>query len=86
MINIYKYTHNTNGSDPYWFQRRGELIAQAEQEGQKVNIFWTLYVADNHWKDIMTLIDVPYGATPEMKCKAVHDNPHILDFYFLCKV
>ena len=30
---IYKYTPNITGSDPYWFQRRWELTAQANQEG-----------------------------------------------------
>ena len=45
---IYKYTANISGSDPYWFQRRRELIHQAEQEGLKGTLFWTFSAADNH--------------------------------------
>ena len=84
--NIYKYTSNISGSDPYWFQRRRELIAQAEQEGLKGTLFWTLSAADNHWKDIMKLLDVPEHASPEVKRQAVRRNPHIVDFYFCRRV
>jgi len=36
---IYKYIANIYGSDPYWFQRRRELMAQAEQEGLRGTLF-----------------------------------------------
>jgi len=39
--NIYKYTANIHGNDPYWFQRRREIMAQAEQEGLRGTLFWT---------------------------------------------
>jgi hypothetical protein len=86
MQNIYKYTSNISGSDPYWFQRRRELTAQAEQEGLKGTLFWTLSAADNHWRDIMNLLDVPADASPHVKRLAVQKNPHIVDFYFCRRV
>ena len=30
--NIYKYPSNITGSEPYWFQCRREIFAQAEHE------------------------------------------------------
>ena len=42
---IYKYTANITGSDPYWFQRRREMIAQANQEGLSGTLFWTFSAA-----------------------------------------
>ena len=64
MQNIYKYTSNITGSDTYWFQSRRESISQAEQEGLKGTLSWTLSAADNHWKDLMTPLDFLDGATP----------------------
>ena len=86
LQSIYKYTSNITGSDPYWFQRRRELIAQAEQEGLKGTLFWTLSAADNHWKDLMKLLDVPQGSNIQTRCQAVRNNPHIVDYFFCRRV
>ena len=59
---IYKYTSNVTGSDPFWFQRRRELVAQSDQEGLEGTIFWTFSAADNHWRNLMKLLDVPEDA------------------------
>ena len=52
--NIYKYTSNISGSDPYWFRQRRELISQLEKEGLQGTLLSSLSASDNHWKDIMS--------------------------------
>ena len=84
--NIYKYTLNITGGDPYWFQRRRELIAQAEQEGLKGNMFWNFSATDNYWRYLMKLLYVPEHASPEVKFQAVRKHRHIVDFFFCRRV
>ena len=79
---IYKYTSNITGSDPFWFQRRRELVAQCDQEGLEGTIFWIFSVADNHWRNLMKLLDVPEDAPIHTRRKAVQKNPHIVGWYF----
>ena len=84
--NIYKYTSNFTGSEHYCFQRRREPIAQAEQEVPKGTLFWTFSDANNHWRYIMKIIDVPEHVSPEVKRQSVRRHPHIVDFFFCIRV
>ena len=73
---IYKYTANISGSDPFWYQRRRELIAQSNQEGAGT-IFFTFSAADHHWHELMPLLDLPLNAAYEERRKAVLAHPHL---------
>jgi len=84
--NIYKYTANIHGSDPYWFQRRRELMAQAEQQRLRGTLFWTFSAADNHWKDLMAILGVPEDAGIAVRRKVVNQNPHVVNFYFCRRI
>ena len=83
---IYKYVPNITGSDPYWFTRRRELIAQENQEGLSGTLFFTFSAADNHWRKLMELLDVPENAPIEVRRDAVRRNPHIVDNFFCCRI
>ena len=83
---IYKYTANVTGSDPYWFSRRRELTAQANQEGLAGVMFFTLSAADNHWQPLMRLLNVADDAPIAVRKKAVMENPHVVSFYFCRRV
>ena len=83
---IYKYTANITGSDPYWFQRRRELMAQSNQEGLDGTLFWTFSAADNHWHHLMKLLDITENATVPVRRAAVRKNPHIVDYYFCRRI
>ena len=74
------------GSEHYCFQRRREPIAQAEQEVPKGTLFWTFSDANNHWRYIMKIIDVPEHVSPEVKRQSVRRHPHIVDFFFCIRV
>ena len=59
---IYKYVANITGSDPYWYHIKRQLTTQANQEGLKGAVFFTVSVEDYHWRNMMRLIYVPNGA------------------------
>ena len=72
---FYKYTVNIKGSDPYWFHKRRELTAQANQEGLQGNLFFAFSAADNHWKRLVRLLDVPYISNIQVWRAAINKNP-----------
>jgi len=86
LQSIYNYTANIHGSDPYWFQQRRELMAQAEQEGLLGTLFWTFSAAENHWKDLMSILGVPENAGIAVRRKAVMQNPNVVNFYFCRRI
>ena len=79
---VYKYTANITGSNPYWFHKRRELTAQANQEGLQVTIFFTFSAADNHWKNLVRLLDVPDISNVQVWHAAIHKNPYIVAWHF----
>ena len=81
---IFKYVANVTGSNPYWFARRRELIELSNQEGMESTLFFTFSAADNHWKKLMALLDVPENADRKVRRQAVRENSHIVDAFF-CK-
>ena len=79
---VYKYTANITGSDLYWFHKRRELTVQANQEGLKGTLFFTFSAADNHWKPLVRLLDVPDISNIQVWRAAIHKNPYIVAWYF----
>ena len=73
---------NITGSDPYWYHIKRQLTTQANQEGLKGAVFFTVSVEDYHWRNMMRLIYVPNGADITTRIKSVRSNTHIVDCYF----
>ena len=46
----------------FWFQWLRELVAECDQEGLEGTIYLTFSAADNHWRNLMKLLDVPEDA------------------------
>ena len=79
---VYKYTANITGSDPYWFHKRCKLVSQDNQEGLQGALFFTFSAADNHWKPLVRLLDVPDISNIKVWRAAVHNNPQIVAWDF----
>ena len=58
------------------------LITQNEAP----NFFFTFSAADNYWPDLHRLLQEPNNATPSIRIKAVIDNPHLTDSYFVSRL
>ena len=48
--------------------------------------FFPFSAADNYWPDLHRLLQMPNNAVPSVRIRAVIDNPHITDAYFVSRV
>ena len=51
-----------------------------KQNGLKGTLFWILSDADNHWRDLMKLLDIPEHASPEVNVKLSENINSLLTF------
>ena len=93
------FNANINGSPQYLFGKRKLLETLIDQKGMPT-MWFTLSMADNHWKDLHSMLHrnadgrpVPFPdfdgdvqAEASWKRRTVRDNPHIVDQYFYMRV
>jgi hypothetical protein len=83
MVNrLQRYVSKIQGTNQYWYQRLQELLALIEQKGCPT-FFFTFSAADMHWPVLQRLLQNDEGATRSERAKAVIDNPHLTDWFFM---
>ena len=85
MNRLQRYVAKIQGAKQYWYQRYQELKALITQN-EAPNFFFTFSAADNYWPDLHRLLQEPNNATPSIRIKAVIDNPHLTDSYFVSRL
>ena len=85
MNRLQRYVAKIQGTKQYWYQRYQELKALITQKGAPT-FFFTFSAADNYWPDLHRLLQEPNNATPSIPIKAVIDNPHLTDSYFVSRL
>ena len=73
------------GQRNYWYQRYQELKALITQKGAPT-FFFTFSAADNVRPDLHRLLQEPNNAVPSIRIRAVIDNPHVTDAFFVSSV
>ena len=94
LSSMQAYNANINGSPQYLYRKRKLLEQLIEQHGL-CTMWFTLSMADNHWKDMFIALnrdgngnekEFPTFLTPQAeaswKRKFVRENPHFVDSYF----
>ena len=85
MNRVQHYVAKIQGTKQYWHQRYQELKALITQKGAPT-FFFTVSAADNYWPDLHRLAQEPNNAVPSVQIRAVIDNPHITDAFFVSRL
>ena len=86
LINrVQRYVSKIQGTKQFWYQRYQELKALITQKGAPT-FFFTFSAADNYWLDLHRLLQEPNNAVPSVGIRAVIDNPHITDAFFVSRL
>ena len=85
MNRVQRYVAKIQGTKQYWYQHYLELKALITQKGAPT-FFFTFSAADNYRPDLHRLLQEPNNAVPSVRIKAVIDNPHITDSYFVSRL
>ena len=85
MNRLQRYVAKLQGTKQYWYQRYQELKALITQKGAPT-FFFTFSAADNYWPDLHRLLQEPNNAVPSVRIRAVIDNPHITDAFFVSRL
>ena len=85
MNRVQHYVAKIQGTKQYWHQRYQELKALITQKGAPT-FFFTVSAADNYWPDLHRLVQELNSAVPSVQIRAVIDNPHITDAFFVSRL
>ena len=85
MNRVQHYVAKIQGTKQYWHQRYQELKALITQKGAPT-FFFTVSAADNYWPDLYRLVQASNNAVPSVEIRAVIDNPHITDAFFVSRL
>ena len=86
LINrVQRYVAKIQGTKQFWYQRYQELKALIKQKGAPT-FFFTFSAADNYWPDLHRLLQEPNNAVPSIRIRAVIDNPHVTDAFFVSRL
>ena len=69
----------------YWYQRYQELKVLITQKGT-ATFFFTFSAANNYSPDLHRLLQEPNNAVPSTPIRAVIDNHHITDAFFVSRL
>ena len=85
MNRVQHYVAKIQGTKQYWHQHYQELKTLITQKGAPT-FFFTVSAADNYWPDLHRLVQEPNNAVPSVQIRAVIDNPHITDAFFVSRL
>ena len=82
---VQRYVAKIQGTKQYWYQRYQELKALITQK-EAPTFFFSFSAADKYWPDLHRLLQEPNNAIPSARIRAVIDNPHITDAFFVSRL
>ena len=85
MNRVQRYVAKIQGTKQNWYQRYQELKSLITQKGAPT-FFFTFSAADNYWPDLHRLVQEPNNAIPSVRIRAVIDNLHITEAFFVSRL